>query len=227
MINELSEVLGRAWSLYRAHFSALYSIALAIWIPCVFFDAWFIATKPLGGDFATFPFNRPASNLIAPLAAGALFFYLREANAGRPVDPAAAARACPRYWGPMVAAQIMLAFLVGIGLLLLIVPGVYVIVRCAVALTTIVAEDVGAFEAFRRSFELTKGKFWAVLLWLAAGTIPPVLLGFLVIFPLALFLQPHDWIAQAILGSIFTLPLVFAFPLSWVIYARLEQEEVR
>ncbi len=214
MIDELFEVLGRAWALYRAHFVALYSIALAIWIPCAFFDAWYVAAKPFGGDFAIFPFNRPGANFLAVLASCAILFYLREADAGRPADPAVAVKTAPRYWGPMIFTQFVLVFVLAVGFVLLIVPGVYLLVRFAAVQPAIVAEDIG-FEAFRRSFELTRGKFWSVLLWIVAGTLPVLVLGFLLIFPLALFLPLHDWIGRGLLASISTLPLVFLFPLSW------------
>jgi hypothetical protein len=227
MIDELSAVLDRSWSLFRAHFFALYAIGLAIWIPCEFFDAWFVAAQPFGKDFATFPLNHPASNLIGPLATCALLFYLREVDAGRPIIPVAAIKASLPFWALMVAAQITLVFVLGIAFLLLIVPGVYLFVRLAVVQTVIIAEEIDAFEAFRRSFELTKGKFWSVLLWLAAGMIPTVLLSFLMIFPMALFWQRHDWMAQGVLASVGTLPIVVLFPLVWVIYTRLEREEVR
>ena len=54
------------------------------------------------------------------------------------------------------------------------------------------------------------------------------MLALLLVFPLALLFEPRpDWIAQAVMASATTLPLVFSFPLLWAIYAHIALEEVR
>jgi hypothetical protein len=60
--------------------------------------------------------------------------------------------------------SIMLGFMVGIGFLLLIVPGLYLFGRIVPAPAVMAAENRrNPFDAMRRTFALTKGRGWAIL----------------------------------------------------------------
>jgi hypothetical protein len=60
--------------------------------------------------------------------------------------------------------SILAGVIVGIGLLLLIVPGLYLLGRLTPLGPVIVAEERrNPFDAIRRTFEVTKGRGWAVL----------------------------------------------------------------
>ena len=72
----------------------------------------------------------------------------------------ALARTLP--YAPMIATDLMLAFGVGVGLELLIVPGVIFGTRYGLAPILVEVEDLGAFGAMRRSRELVRGHFWIV-----------------------------------------------------------------
>lgn len=63
---------------------------------------------------------------------------------------------------PLVGLAILMAIAVGIGWILLIVPGVMLYIMWAVASPALVAERTGVFGAFGRSRELTKGARWKV-----------------------------------------------------------------
>jgi hypothetical protein len=95
------------------------------------------------------------------------------------------------------------------GLLLLIVPGLYLLTIWVVLLPVILVERRGLFDAFGRSRRLVRGNGWrvfCVVLLLA-------LFMLLVSFPLALILQRHlegdlaDVVAGALVSSL-TTPLV-------------------
>jgi len=58
---------------------------------------------------------------------------------------------------PLLGLTIIMAIGIGFGMLLLIVPGVILYLIWSVASPALVAEDIGVFEAFGRSSELTKG----------------------------------------------------------------------
>jgi len=72
------------------------------------------------------------------------------------------ARAALRMAIPLIGLSILLAIGVGIGFMLLIVPGVMLYMAWAVAAPTLVEEREGIFAAFARSAELTKGARWKV-----------------------------------------------------------------
>lgn len=70
-------------------------------------------------------------------------------------------------YGRLVAADILLVVAIGIGLLLLIVPGVIALVWLCLIAPVIEHEDATVLRAFRRSRELVRGHFRqiAVLVW--------------------------------------------------------------
>jgi hypothetical protein len=65
---------------------------------------------------------------------------------------------------PMIAIGILLALGVGVGMILLIVPGVILWLCWSVVVPVYVQEKVGIFEAFGRSLELTRGSRWRIFL---------------------------------------------------------------
>lgn len=64
--------------------------------------------------------------------------------------------------GPLIIWSILAGIAIGIGFLLLIVPGLILMTIWAVGAPAIVAEDCGPIEAFGRSFELVRGQAWTV-----------------------------------------------------------------
>lgn len=80
---------------------------------------------------------------------------------------------------PRLAGVLGITFLgVFVGAFLLVVPGIYIGVRLSVAPAAAVVEDRGVREALRRSWELTRGRFWrcfaALVLAAVAGALVAV-----------------------------------------------------
>jgi hypothetical protein len=67
-----------------------------------------------------------------------------------------------RFFFPLFIVALLTGIGVFLGLLLLIVPGVYLATRWLVATPALVAEDLGPTAALGRSSELTEGRRWAV-----------------------------------------------------------------
>jgi hypothetical protein len=63
---------------------------------------------------------------------------------------------------PLIGFAILFALGVGIGLVLLIVPGLYLLTIWSVGAPAIVVERTGVFRAFGRSHELVRGQGWTV-----------------------------------------------------------------
>src|SRR3954447_2779603 len=63
---------------------------------------------------------------------------------------------------PLVGAGILAGIGIGIGFILLIVPGLFLLTIWAVVAPAIVSERVGVFQAFGRSRELVRGHGWQV-----------------------------------------------------------------
>jgi hypothetical protein len=77
-----------------------------------------------------------------------------------------------RYFFPLFLVAVLTGIGVFLGLLLLVIPGIYLAVRWVVAAPALVAEAVGPTAALGRSSELISGHWWAsfglVLLYLVA-----------------------------------------------------------
>lgn len=63
---------------------------------------------------------------------------------------------------PLIGFAILFALGVGIGLFLLIVPGLYLLTIWSVGAPAVVVERTGVFRAFGRSHELVRGQGWTV-----------------------------------------------------------------
>jgi uncharacterized protein UPF0259 len=76
---------------------------------------------------------------------------------------------------PLIAFSILAVIAIAIGLAFIIIPGLILLTFWSVGAPAIVAERVGVFEAFGRSWNLVKGNAWSVfgvivvvvLIWLA------------------------------------------------------------
>jgi len=64
---------------------------------------------------------------------------------------------------PLIGLTILFALGIGIGFMLLIIPGFILLLMWAVAVPALVIERDGVASAFRRSAELTKGARWKIL----------------------------------------------------------------
>jgi len=67
-----------------------------------------------------------------------------------------------RFW-PMIGAVIVCAVMVLLGLLLFIIPGIYLLLRLAYVGPIIANEKIGPIDAIKRSFYLTKGNLWEII----------------------------------------------------------------
>jgi hypothetical protein len=67
------------------------------------------------------------------------------------------------HLGALLGASILIAIGVGIGFILLIIPGLVLLVSWALAVPAIVVEDLGATEGIGRSWSLVGGRRWPIL----------------------------------------------------------------
>ena len=116
--------------------------------------------------------------LIYPIYTGALIMLMakcaqREQPANRELTAAAI-----KIWHPLFMIHIIGSGLSALGFMLLIVPGVYILVRLSFAEFHLVLEGLKPIEAIQKSFKTTRPYFGLILLLLAMFMIPLVLLTF-------------------------------------------------
>ncbi len=100
-----------------------------------------------------------------------------------------------RIWPQAVGTAVLAWLAVMAGLLLLILPGIYVAVRLTFTTYALLDERQGPVAALRRSWELTRGRFWS-LFGLGILSFLIVLAGLLVL--VLGVLVSITWIGQAV-----------------------------
>jgi hypothetical protein len=157
-MNPLAGVLPEAWQMYRAHARHLLPIAFVIYL----FAGLFAALFGLVGGIGAF-FGLIVSVFAAFLLQAALTKAVqaeRESGTEFPVGQAVAA-SLP-YLGAVAMASILAGIGIAIGLVLLIVPGLFLLTIWALIIPVIVIERSGVLAAFGRSQQLVRGRGWYV-----------------------------------------------------------------
>jgi hypothetical protein len=104
----------------------------------------------------------------------------------------------------IIAILIVLGVVVEVGLILLVVPGVYILVKWSQTVWTYVLSE--GKNPFGESFEITKGHFWHTLGF-------ALLLGIAIIVPLAVV----SFLAAAIAGAVPFLAVLLS-PIAFLAY---------
>ena len=100
--------------------------------------------------------------VISALVQGALTRATVAANEGERASFGESLSSAVRVVLPLIGLSILWALGVGLGFVLLIVPGIILLMMWAVAVPALVVERRGVFAAFGRSAELTSGAKWKI-----------------------------------------------------------------
>lgn len=103
------------------------------------------------------------SVIITALLQAALLRAAAQATIGDEVDVETSYRWGLRRFGGVLLVSILVGLAVGIGFILLIVPGIIALVFFSVSVPALVVESVRGTEAMRRSWRLVSQHFWHVL----------------------------------------------------------------
>lgn len=175
----VGRVIARTFSVWRRHLLAFSLLTLVADLP--------IFLVPLLGGGPVAGVTAPAPNPFDPAAAAAapaptqafwlayavtMLLFVVEAGAithgviqhlaGKPVSLRAMIATGFRRFLPLLAVGLLCYVMVAVGLVLLVVPGVFLATALTAAIPAVVVERPGVFGAIRRSFALTKGKRLAI-----------------------------------------------------------------
>ena len=164
----IGEILGGTFSLYFKNFPLFFGV---VFLPYILFTL--LISGPMTADLVIDPTN-PFSNLGTNFTVGALLMVMiillqavvvRMAislNGGQGAQLGAALRGALTGFLPILLLGIVAGIAIGFGMILLIIPGLYVMALLYVYVPAIVFEKAG-FSALGRSEELTKGYRWAIV----------------------------------------------------------------
>ena len=82
------------------------------------------------------------------------------------------------FWRPLFIASIIVAFLTGIGVMLLIIPGLWIMSRLFIAEALVVLMKTSPIDAVKQSYNMTKGFAWVVFFTIFIVTIPIVIIDY-------------------------------------------------
>jgi hypothetical protein len=192
----LMDVLDESFRIYRANFPMLAGLAILLTIPLLVVELFSGTTNVLSSYYTAIittagpPPNIPASNpwisllqdplqlALLPFQTTALYAAAVAIVLGRPVTILSALQTVfRRYWALWV-----LSFIYSVAYLALCCPplGVWVLTKISILFPAVFTEDAPIGSAIERSWRLTEGAFWRVLVilvlaWLLARVLETAL----------------------------------------------------
>jgi hypothetical protein len=219
-VNPLAGVFGEAWQLYKGHWRHLFSIAIVVFAVIALAGLLLIALLGWVGAVIAWVIGLVGTFWVQ----GALIQGVSDVRDGR-ADLSVSetfSRVSPKL-GTIIVTGILLGIAIGIGLVLLIVPGLLLMALWIAVIPAIVLEDRGIGESFGRSSDLVRGTFWnvflvvvlTILIWIGVGIV------------LSIAVSPFaDWLGSFIyqlVGGTVVVPFVVTV---WtLVYYRLRARE--
>jgi hypothetical protein len=214
---ELGELVEDAWGLFSSNLGLFLPIAIVIIAPVDLLvlgvgygQLWerYDASPPVGEQVIAAVLRYL---VFQPLVTAASIAAVMALGRGEGPTPWwSIARGIER-WAAVMAVVLLTAFVVLVGFICLIVPGIYLVVTLYFSAQAVVAEDRAPFEALRRSQDLVRGQWWRVF---GIGIVFSVMIGViggLFAYGLGFAGDAADSQALALLGSIIGDVLTIAF----------------
>jgi hypothetical protein len=208
---QAGSIIGQAWDMYKAHWRHLLPIALVVYVLISLFAlllavllGWFgVVLGSLVGLAGIFWLQGALVIAIDDLRDGRA-----DLSIGETLD-----RVRPRL-NTLTLAGLIAAIAVGIGLVLLIAPGLYLLTIWLVIVPAIMLEGCGVSAAFARSQELVRGYGWSVFGVIALTVL--ILIGVSILFGIVRSSVDSNWVGVVIniISQSVTAPFV---ALAWTI----------
>ena len=219
----IGAILGTAWQFYRRHWQTLLAIAAVVVVPVTLLQyllgEWVrtqgeVTVAGSNGVVVSTPtWAAGIAGLVAALA-GILMFLVLTGAITRAVAAEVAGEdpgveQSYRFGFHRLGSVLLVSVLVGLatlaGLIVFVIPGIYIGVRLAVSIEALVVEGRRGTQAMARSWELVGGHWWhAFATLLVAGLLTGVV-NALITTPFG----ATGWVAQAIadaVATVITLP---------------------
>ena len=175
----LGEVLDTAFRLVRDHFTLLVGISFTVSLPVILLgdaaaDLGQGSSVAAAGGLVGIALSLV---IISPFVSAAITHAISEVYLGRPVGLAESLKAGLRLWLRLIGTSFLMTLLITVGFLLLIIPGIYLLFAFMLTYQIIVIEDLGGWNALKRSRELTKNNLLRILAISLVATVLMIVIG--------------------------------------------------
>ena len=174
---QVGAILREAWEFYRQHLLLMVALVATIWVPCELFSSY-MDYYVIGEDNfrQSFKLSQFLDNFFGIIATAAVISVVMNSMQGQSSGYLGSLEKGFSFWGKMWWMRFVQGLLLLCLFILLILPGIYFMVRWSLAEAVVVSEGMTGLKALRRSRELTMDRFWP-LFWLG-------------VFPFLIFLFP-------------------------------------
>ena len=210
----IGEILSTAFRLYQRHWRTLLAIAAVVVVPLTLLQYLFGDWLRTRGEVTSYQqvstatWAVGAAGLVAALA-GILMYLVLTGAITRAVAAEVAGEdpsvdQSYRFGFHRLGAVLLVSVLVGLatiaGLILLVIPGIYIGVRLAVSIEALVVEGRRGTQAMGRSWELVGGHWWHAFGTLLVAGLLTGLVNTLITSPFG----ATSWVAQAVVAAVAT-----------------------
>ncbi len=157
--------------------------------------------------------------ISTPISSGALVYSLFRIKSGSTPTYSEALGIALLKWRPLFITRLASGFLVLLGLIALIIPGIMLMIRYSFIDETVVIEGTGVTQSLERSTELTSGRRWEIFGSILLFSFPFMVLSVLLSAPLesadpmiATFLSI---IVDSVVGVFFSILQIVMFLFYW------------
>src|ERR1051325_1433046 len=159
----MTAILKQGWQLYCQHFGIVAAVILTVWLPLELLSSYMDYFVFGTDDFRkSFRFARFLENFFGIIATAGVISIGYSSLRGEQPGFGSALGSGFNAWGRMWWTRLLTALVLLAGFIVLIIPGVYLSVRLALVEPIAGCERISGVTAMRRSFELTRGRFWLI-----------------------------------------------------------------
>jgi hypothetical protein len=212
----IGEILSTAFQLYRRHWRTLLAIAAVVVVPLTLLQYgighWFRThgqqlQEP--AEVSTSFWAVASASLLAALVGlllyqvltGAITRNIATEVTGQDLGLEQSYRFGFARLGPILVVSILVGLATILGLIVFIIPGMYIGVRLAVSIQALVVEDKRGTEAMRRSWDLVGGHWWHAAFTLLVAALITGLVNAVITAPFG----AGAWFLQAVAAAVATI----------------------
>lgn len=186
-----TDYLKQSYFFFRSNFSNLISIQLPFIVVLMLIQHTVIGGIEEGANLQNDLFLLTAMDLLfVPIYLGATIFYMQSIVDSRPISTLQAWAWGLQNWGRLFLTFLLSALAISVGLMLLVLPGLYIAVRLGLANQVCLLERKSPIEAMKMSWAGTADLFWTLakglaiiygLLFISELLVAPIVEGSLIL----------------------------------------------